>query len=55
MRYNIDPSHSSAEFSVRHLMITNVRGEFAGVTGSVEFDGRDLTAAKVSASVEPTP
>jgi len=34
----IDPAHSSVEFSVRHLMITTVRGRFTGVTGSIVID-----------------
>ena len=36
--YKIDPAHSSAHFVVRHMMITNVRGSFSGVTGSVVYD-----------------
>ena len=38
MRWNIDPTHSTAEFTVRHLMITNVRGRFNKVAGTVELD-----------------
>jgi polyisoprenoid-binding protein YceI len=38
--WNIDPSHSNAQFSVRHLMISNVKGEFTRVSGQVRF-GRD--------------
>lgn len=36
--YTIDPAHSSAQFSVRHMMISNVRGGFATVTGTVVYD-----------------
>lgn len=36
--YKIDPAHSSAQFTVRHMMITNVRGSFSGVEGTVAFD-----------------
>ncbi|HVT91629.1 MAG TPA: YceI family protein [Bryobacteraceae bacterium] len=36
--YKIDPAHSSAQFTVRHMMITNVRGSFSGVEGTVTFD-----------------
>jgi polyisoprenoid-binding protein YceI len=36
--YKIDPAHSSAQFVVRHMMITNVRGGFSGVEGTIEFD-----------------
>jgi polyisoprenoid-binding protein YceI len=36
--YKIDPAHSSAQFVVRHMMITNVRGGFSGVQGTIEHD-----------------
>jgi len=38
MKWNIDPSHSTAEFTVRHLMITNVKGRFGKLAGAVEYD-----------------
>src|SRR5260221_13903361 len=38
MRWNIDASHSTAEFSVRHLMISNVRGRFGALTGTIDYD-----------------
>jgi len=38
MTWNIDPTHSNAQFSVRHLMISNVKGEFTRVAGQVVFD-----------------
>lgn len=36
--YTIDPAHSSVQFSVRHMMISNVKGAFSGVKGTVLFD-----------------
>ena len=36
--YTIDPAHSTAGFKVRHLMVSNVRGEFSKVTGTVVVD-----------------
>ncbi len=36
--WNIDPAHSNAQFSVRHMMISNVKGEFTKVSGKVLFD-----------------
>jgi polyisoprenoid-binding protein YceI len=36
--YKIDPAHSSAQFVVRHMMITNVHGGFSGVQGTIEYD-----------------
>ena len=49
--YDIDPTHSSAHFSVRHLMISNVRGEFTKVSGTVVYDEKNPTASHVSATI----
>lgn len=50
--WEIDPAHSSAGFSVRHMMIANVKGEFSKVTGRVEFDGENIERASIEASVD---
>ncbi len=50
--WTIDGSHSSANFSVRHLMITNVRGEFGKVSGNVTYDPAKPDATSVTASIE---
>jgi polyisoprenoid-binding protein YceI len=50
--WEIDSSHSSAQFSVRHLMVSNVRGEFGKVTGTVDFDAKDPSKAKVEATID---
>jgi polyisoprenoid-binding protein YceI len=50
--YDIDPTHSSAHFSVRHLMISNVKGEFTKVTGTVTYDPDDPKASKVEAHID---
>jgi polyisoprenoid-binding protein YceI len=50
--WQIDTAHSSAQFSVRHMMVTNVRGQFSNVTGSIVFDPDNLAASKISASIE---
>lgn len=50
--WEIDPSHSSAQFSVRHLTVSNVRGEFGKIAGSVEFDGKDVRTIKVDATID---
>lgn len=50
-RWNIDPSHSVAQFTVRHMMVTNVRGQFSGVTGTVVL-GQELSASHVSATID---
>ncbi|MPY87999.1 MAG: polyisoprenoid-binding protein [Luteitalea sp.] len=49
--WNIDPSHSSLEFSVRHLMIATVKGRFSDVTGRVVSDDSDLTTSQVEVAV----
>ena len=50
--WKIDPAHSAAQFSVRHLMISNVRGEFTKITGSATFDPSDLSKASVEMTIE---
>jgi polyisoprenoid-binding protein YceI len=50
--WQIDTAHSRAQFTVRHLMISNIRGDFGAVTGTVEYDGKDITKAKVNATVD---
>ena len=49
--WNIDPAHTTAEFKVRHMMITNVRGHFSGITGVLTSDDQDVTKSKVEASI----
>ena len=51
-RWVVDASHTTVGFSVRHMMITNVRGEFGKVTGEVLFDPSRPEASKVSATVD---
>jgi polyisoprenoid-binding protein YceI len=50
--YKIDPAHSVADFKVRHLMVSNVRGEFSGVSGTVQFDDANPANSKVEASID---
>ena len=50
--WQIDPAHSRAQFSARHYGISNVRGDFSGVAGTAEFDGKDVTKAKIKATVD---
>ena len=37
--WNIDPVHSTAQFKVKHMMISNVKGEFTAVTGKLNLNG----------------
>ena len=50
--WNIDPVHSTAEFKVKHMMITNVKGQFTPVTGVIKLNEGDVTKSQVEASIE---
>lgn len=50
--YEIDSAHSGAHFTVRHLMVSNVRGEFGKVTGTVNIDEKDITKSTVEATID---
>src|ERR1039458_5945655 len=50
--YDIDSAHSAAQFSVRHLMVSNVRGSFKKVTGKVVFNEANPSATVVQASID---
>jgi len=50
--YQIDPAHSSAQFSVRHMMITNVRGGFKSVKGTVVYDPDNVGSSSVEAVID---
>ncbi|MEV4948017.1 YceI family protein [Streptomyces sp. NPDC053755] len=49
--YTIDPAHSSIGFTVRHAMVTNVRGSFAAYEGALRLDGSDPAASSASIDV----
>ena len=49
--WTIDPAHTEVGFSVKHLMISTVRGRFADVRGTIQLDGSDLTRASVEAEI----
>lgn len=51
--WKIDASHSNAGFSIRHMMISNVRGEFQKVSGTAEYDGKNINTLKVTANIDP--
>ncbi len=48
----IDPDHSVACFSIRHLMIANVRGMFSKVKGTIHFDSKDPSKSSVEAEID---
>jgi len=50
--WNIDPVHSAAEFKVKHMMISNVKGQFTAITGVMILDESDVTNSRIEASIE---
>jgi polyisoprenoid-binding protein YceI len=50
--WDIDPAHSTVEFSVRHMMVTTVKGQFQKVKGTVELDEKDASKSSVEMSME---
>lgn len=52
--WQIDPVHSSAQFSIRHLMVSNVRGEFSKVTGAIVMDEKDILKSTIEATIDAT-
>lgn len=52
MLWKIDPAHSEINFTVRHMMISNVRGRFETFTGDVDFNEDNPTASSVNVRIE---
>jgi polyisoprenoid-binding protein YceI len=50
--WNLDPMHSNAQFTVRHLGISNVQGEFTKISGTVQLDDQDVSKSSVSVSID---
>jgi polyisoprenoid-binding protein YceI len=50
--YTIDGAHSSATFSVRHMMISTVPGRFSGISGTIVYDEKDVTKSSVQATIK---
>ena len=49
--WNLDPAHSHAEFKVKHMMISNVKGTFTGLSGTLKLDETDYTHSVVEVSI----
>lgn len=49
--YEVDASHSQVGFSVTHMMVSTVRGSFGTVSGTIEYDPKNVAATKVSGKV----
>lgn len=50
--YTIDSAHSAADFSVKHMMIANVQGEFSGVKGTVSYDPANPKNSSIKAVID---
>jgi polyisoprenoid-binding protein YceI len=50
--WQIDPNHSAAQFAVRHLAISTVRGAFTKVSGTVQLDDKDISKSSVDVTID---
>ncbi len=50
--WKLDPAHSAAEFKVKHMMISNVKGRFTGLSGSLELDESNIANSRVEATID---
>lgn len=49
--WSIDPAHSAAEFKVKHMMISNVKGKFSGLSGTLTLNEGDIAKSSIQASI----
>lgn len=52
--WNVDPAHSKAVFSIRHMGISTVRGEIFNMTGQAQVDDKDITKSQIEVTVDAT-
>lgn len=52
--WTIDPAHSSANFTIRHMGVSNVHGSLGGIKGTVNFNEKDITKSTVEATIDAT-
>lgn len=50
--WTIDPDHSNVGFKVKHLMVSNVKGNFDKHSGTVDLNDKDITKSKVEVSID---
>ena len=50
--WQIDPAHTNVEFTVRHMMISNVKGQFQKTAGTITSNGNDPATAKIDATID---
>ena len=51
-KWTLDPTHSELQFKVKHLMITNVTGQFGGLSGEIESENEDFKKTKINFSAD---
>jgi len=51
-RYQVDPSHTSVSFAVRHLAIYKVRGQFHEFTGTIRYEEADITQSALEGAIQ---
>lgn len=52
--WTIDPAHSSVNFTIRHMGVSNVHGSLGGVKGTIQFNDKDVTKSSVDATIDAT-
>ena len=50
--WNIDPAHTNVAFKIRHLTISNVKGNFVKFSGTVDIDDKDVTKSRIDVTIE---
>ncbi len=50
--WEIDPAHSAIEFSVKHMMVSTVKGQFEKFTGSIDLDDKDIAKSTVQVTID---
>jgi polyisoprenoid-binding protein YceI len=50
--YQIDPQHTDVGFSIRHMVINNVKGSFKGFAGTIEYDGKDPLTIRAGGTIK---
>jgi polyisoprenoid-binding protein YceI len=51
-QWRIDGNHSAANFAVRHMMVSTVRGQLGRISGTIEYDGKDVNTVKADVTID---
>jgi polyisoprenoid-binding protein YceI len=52
--WDVDPAHTESSFVVKHMMVSNVRGQFGKTTGVIQQDDKDVTKSKAEITIDAT-